>query len=344
MASMFSAQGRPLVSVVTPVYNGEKYLSQCIESVLAQDYTNWEYLVIDNCSTDDSFAIASEYARRDSRVLVERNQHHLKAVTNWNHGIAKMSAVSAYCKVLHADDHLFPHCLSRMVAIAESNPTVSVVGCQVLVKVERRSLPTIQVKVNTELPFSGPVVAAKEVAREFLSSRGLLTCTPSSLLVRWDSRRRARPLYDESTGILSAVDRQVLLELLEDGDYGFAPEILICAREHEKSMTSTVYDHGVSCAERLRLLSRFRHSYLSDSEYQEFRRRQIGIYYSFLGRNVFLRRDKRFWKFHRELLRNEGCSLNPLKLLGHAAGELFHTARERMSRWGQRSQISPTSI
>jgi hypothetical protein len=163
-------------------------------------------------------------------------------------------------------------------------------------------------------------------------------------LIRWDSRRRARPLYDESTGILSALDRQVLLELLEDGDFGFASEVLICAREHEKSMTSTVYDHGVSCAERLRLLSRFRHSYLTEDEYQEYRRKQIGVYYGFLGRNVFLGRGRKFWAFHKELLRNEGCSLNPVKLFGHAAGELLRTMRERLEGLGQPSQRSPRSI
>src|SRR5262249_44897087 len=194
----------------------------------------------DNCSTDDSFAIASEYSRRDSRVIVERNQQHLKAVANWNRAIAKMSVGSRYCKVLHADDRLLPSCLSRLVAIAEANRTESVVGCQVLVEVERRSLPTIRVNVNAEEPFRGPVMAAREAAREFLSSKRLITCTPSSLLVRWDSRRRARPLYDESTGILSAVDRQGLLELLEDGGFGFASEVLIWAREPHHSLTLTV--------------------------------------------------------------------------------------------------------
>jgi glycosyltransferase involved in cell wall biosynthesis len=50
------------VSVVTPVFNGEKYLRACIESVLAQSYDNWDYTIVDNCSTDSTLAIAHEYA------------------------------------------------------------------------------------------------------------------------------------------------------------------------------------------------------------------------------------------------------------------------------------------
>ncbi|MDE6838166.1 MAG: glycosyltransferase, partial [Acutalibacter sp.] len=56
------------VSIVLPVYNGEAYLRQAIESVLAQTYENWELIMVDDCSTDGSPAIMEEFARRDSRV------------------------------------------------------------------------------------------------------------------------------------------------------------------------------------------------------------------------------------------------------------------------------------
>ena len=56
---------RPLVSVVTPFYNTASYLAQCIESVLKQSYSEFEYILMDNCSTDGSSEIAETYARRD---------------------------------------------------------------------------------------------------------------------------------------------------------------------------------------------------------------------------------------------------------------------------------------
>ncbi len=61
---------RPLISIIVPVYNTEKYLDKCIQSVLAQTYTNWELLLIDDGSTDSSGAICDKYAAEDSRIRV----------------------------------------------------------------------------------------------------------------------------------------------------------------------------------------------------------------------------------------------------------------------------------
>jgi glycosyltransferase involved in cell wall biosynthesis len=74
----------PLVSVVTPVYNGETYLAECIESVLAQTYSNWDYLILNNCSTDGTLGIAEEYARRDKRIRIQSNETLLPIIANHN--------------------------------------------------------------------------------------------------------------------------------------------------------------------------------------------------------------------------------------------------------------------
>ena len=63
-----SSRAEPFVSVVTPVYNGSPYFDECIRSVLDQTYDNWEYVVVDNCSTDGTLDLAHEYARQDRRV------------------------------------------------------------------------------------------------------------------------------------------------------------------------------------------------------------------------------------------------------------------------------------
>ena len=59
---------QPFLSVVTPFYNTQAYLKECIESVLGQSYRNFEYILVDNCSNDGSLDIAEYYAKRDSRI------------------------------------------------------------------------------------------------------------------------------------------------------------------------------------------------------------------------------------------------------------------------------------
>lgn len=77
---------QPLVTVLTPVYNGEKYIVECIESVLAQSYDNWEYHIINNCSTDGTLKIAEAYAARDPRIRVTTNPQFV--LREENHNIA----------------------------------------------------------------------------------------------------------------------------------------------------------------------------------------------------------------------------------------------------------------
>lgn len=67
----------PLVSIIMPCYNAERYIAQSIESVLAQTYTNWELLITDDCSTDNSVKIAQKYSLQDDRIkLLVSDEHH----------------------------------------------------------------------------------------------------------------------------------------------------------------------------------------------------------------------------------------------------------------------------
>src|SRR3974377_1559809 len=97
---------QPLVSVLTPVYNGAEFLAECIESVLAQTYTSWDYTIIDNCSSDESLAVAQSYAARDHRIRVVRNERFLPIIQNHNNAIRQISPASKYCKFVFADDWL----------------------------------------------------------------------------------------------------------------------------------------------------------------------------------------------------------------------------------------------
>jgi len=87
----------PLVSVLTPVYNGAKYLSECIQSVLAQTYNNWEHVIVNNCSTDRSLEIAQNFAAKDRRIRVINNKKFVGLYRNHNIAVRQMSRESKYC-------------------------------------------------------------------------------------------------------------------------------------------------------------------------------------------------------------------------------------------------------
>ena len=82
---------QPLVSIVTPVYNGEAFLAETIESVLGQTYQNWEYFLLDNASTDGSAAIIRRYAERDERIRPLSNPETLPILENWNSAFRDVS-------------------------------------------------------------------------------------------------------------------------------------------------------------------------------------------------------------------------------------------------------------
>ena len=83
-----------LISIVLPVYNGAKYLRESIDSVLAQTYTNWELLIVDDCSGDETPEIAREYAEKDPRIHYYRNEQNLRLPRNLNKGFSRKGCVS----------------------------------------------------------------------------------------------------------------------------------------------------------------------------------------------------------------------------------------------------------
>src|SRR5260221_13190246 len=120
---------QPLVSVLTPVYNGGNFLAECIESVLSQTYQNFEYIIVNNCSQDRNLEIAQQYAAKDRRIKIHNNETFVGVIDNHNLAFGLMSAQARYCKVVSADDQIFPDCISHMVELAEANPSVGIVGC-----------------------------------------------------------------------------------------------------------------------------------------------------------------------------------------------------------------------
>ena len=77
-----------LISIVLPIYNGEKYMRKSIDSVLAQTYANWELLIVDDGSTDNTAIIAQEYAANDSRIRYYKNSENMRLPKTLNRGFS----------------------------------------------------------------------------------------------------------------------------------------------------------------------------------------------------------------------------------------------------------------
>lgn len=108
-----------LVSIVTPNYNCAKFISQTIESVLFQTYTNWEMLIVDDCSTDGSYEIALKYAEKDSRIKVMRNEQNSGAAVSRNKAIE--IANGEFIAFLDSDDLWIPEKLEKQIAFMRAN-------------------------------------------------------------------------------------------------------------------------------------------------------------------------------------------------------------------------------
>lgn len=117
---MRSASLSPAVSVGLPVYNGENYLAEAIESVLAQSFDDLELLIQDNASTDRTADICRDYASRDPRVLYFRNSRNLGAAPNYN--LAQDRARGRYFKWLAHDDRMCPGYLAATVRKLDERP------------------------------------------------------------------------------------------------------------------------------------------------------------------------------------------------------------------------------
>jgi len=119
---------KPILSVYMPVFNAAPYLSQSIESILNQTLTNFEFIIVDDHSTDNSWKIIKSYARRDSRIRIYRNRLNLGVSTNSN--IAISLARCKYLARMDADDISTPDRLEKQYKYLKLHPNTVVVGAQ----------------------------------------------------------------------------------------------------------------------------------------------------------------------------------------------------------------------
>jgi glycosyltransferase involved in cell wall biosynthesis len=322
---------QPLVSIITPVYNDAQYLAECIQSVLAQTWRNWNYVIVDNYSTDESLEIAQKYALKDPRIRVLRNASFLPIIANHNQAIRQISTESKYCKFVFADDWLYPTCIAEMVEVAEQHPSVGLVGAY---SMDGRSV------LWQGPPYPCTRSPGRDVCRDKLLGGPYLFGTMTCLLVRSELVRKRVAFFNERN--LHA-DQEACFEVLQESDFGFVHQVLSFSRPRERSNGAFAADFNSIELGEFVIFLRYGRVFLEEAEYRQQLKKVRWEYHRVLAHNALRVRSGKFWKYHRDTLaafdgRVERW-LFAMSLITESARHLLHplqTAR-RASRWWSRA-------
>lgn len=180
---------KPLVSVLIPVYNSSEFISSCIKSVLDQSYKNFELIILDDCSTDDSFKIISSF--KDSRIKIFRNSKNLGRPKTYNKLLSLISSDSSYFFFVGSDDLIKKDLILDKVNYMESHPSIYGLGSAIdivdsslnLIKV--RSYPSYVRKVYLLYsPFSQGGMFLRSSLKKFKFNTSFKVCLDYELWCR----------------------------------------------------------------------------------------------------------------------------------------------------------------
>lgn len=321
----------PLVSVVTPFHNTREFLAECVESVLRQTYQNWEYVLVDNCSTDGSREIAAEYALRfPDKIRLIHTESLLTQVQNYNYALTCISPESKYCKMVQADDWLFPECISRMVDVGEVHPSVGIVAAY---RIEGK-------EVNLDgLPYPSPRVPGRSACRLYFLEGTYLFGSPTSLLMRSDIVKSRSPFYEERYAPFE--DGHACFDILLNWDFGFVHQVLTFSRWDNEGIMSRIHTFGLEPFLHLSMLVAHGEHFLSGQEFRRRLRQAERKYFLFLTMAfcAFRPEPSTFWEFHRKGLASIGYTFDWRKLMRWLPRAIVEKSWGAISRLCGRSNL-----
>lgn len=274
--------------------------------MLHQTYRNWEYVLVNNCSNDGSSEIAEDYvARFPGKIRLIHTKSFLSQVQNYNFALTQVSLESKYCKMVQADDRIYPSCLKSMVAVAESDPSIGIVSSYRL-RGDRIA--------GDGLPSTRTVIPGPEVCRLQLSGSLFTFGSPTTVLYRSEIVRSTSPFYDEST---LHEDTDACYRILQTWNFGFVHEVLSFNRFDNESISSRVRDFSPELLDRLLQLRKFGPRCIERQALACLIEDRERDYYDFLARRLLGGADRDFWRYHVSGLKSGGQRLESMRLLKH---------------------------
>jgi glycosyltransferase involved in cell wall biosynthesis len=228
----------PAVSVVMPVYNTEAFLSDAIDSILAQTFTDWELICVDDGSSDCSLAVLRRYERADPRI---------RAISRPNTGVTRARndgtalGRGRYIAVMDSDDVALPERLCRQVDYMESHPDC--VGLGAAVRIVGPDLMPIKEEL--------PPLDHETIDRQALAGNGAAIRQPVAIF-RTDAVRQVGAYRDE---LLAQEDTDLYLRLAEIGRLANLPDLLLLYRQRQ----------GSFCRARRALVDQYRPKVIHDA-------------------------------------------------------------------------------
>lgn len=210
----------PKISVVMSVYNGSAFLQESIESILNQTFTDFEFIIIDDCSTDNSADIIAEYAEKDERIVLLKNQENIGLTKSLNKGLK--IAQGKYIARQDSDDISLVERFEKQVAYMEAHSSVALVSSGV------QYIDETGKKLGNHIPPEDPIV----LRWQFLFRNPLRHST-----VLW-----CRELIDNKVGnydphFTCCQDYDLWTRIFEYFRVDTLPLILVQMRQHSKSMS-----------------------------------------------------------------------------------------------------------
>jgi hypothetical protein len=241
--------------------------------------------------------IARRYAARDERIRLYDNEEFLEVIANHNAALRQISPASKYCKLVFADDWIFPECIERMVAVAEAFPSVGLVGAYVLQGQEVKC---------AGLPYQSTMFDGREICRRHFLHHLYVFESANAVLYRADLVRDKTGFYNESN---IHADTEVCFALLKGSDFGFVHQMLTYSRVRSESLRASSADLHTYFAGMLQLLRIHGSDYLTHNELDRLIRDHISDYYRFLGKCLLLGRGK-VLNYHRRKLVEAGVGFH----------------------------------
>ncbi|MCW3084105.1 MAG: putative glycosyl transferase [Bacteroidetes bacterium] len=261
-----------LVSICIPTYNGEQYLKECLDTVLAQTYTNLEIIVVDDCSKDATAAIIEEYIRKDKRIKLYRNPENLGLVGNWNKCLEL--AQGEWIKFIFQDDLVKPDCIEKQINGANGH---SFVVC------DREFIFDDKVPEAIKAYYNGPLLALKKMISTgkniFITAAEISNYAAANISLNFIGEPTAVLFKKEAVkkyGIFNAdlsqiCDLEYWLRIATAEGLVYIPEELVSFRIHASSTTSQNVISNTKFKPRYIDVILLAHEFLHGNEFETFR-------------------------------------------------------------------------